>query len=78
MNFEIDAKKIKTRELIEAQTDMDTSLKIMARFMVDPQGLPIPEESAMQILLDTNLEELTQLQNDFLSAFNLKRKNAMR
>lgn len=74
MNFTVNAKAIKTRELIEAQTNMEALVDIMARFVVDDSGAPIPQEQARELILDTDVEELIQAQEDFLAAFNLRRK----
>lgn len=78
MNFAIDLKRIKTRELIEAQDSLLATIRIMARFMTDDDGQPLDETEATETLLDMDLETQGQVQEAFLATFARLRASGRR
>ena len=70
MNIHIKGEKVKYRELKAAEKNLDASIELISRFLVDDEGKPIPQEEAMLQLEELNLIELRQAQTDFLTALN--------
>ena len=79
MKFSIVTSEIKVRELREAQTSLDASLRLMARFMIDEaSGQRVPEADAMAIIDDMSLDDLQEIQTSFMEAFVPKAQSVRR
>lgn len=69
MRFDIDIRKITTRELIAAEQSTAATVELMSRFMTTEAGEAIPEDEAREQLLDLTLDKLQEYSEAFLSAF---------
>ncbi len=70
MNFNIKTNRIKARELIAAQSNMEDAIALMSRFVVDGQGNEIPEADAKEQLLDLDIDNLIEVETVFMNAFS--------
>ena len=75
MNFRYEPHKIKTRELLAAQGNLEGMINLMAKFAIDESGASIPAETARDTMLDMDLEDVVQAQNDFLPVIALLSKS---
>lgn len=70
MLFRIDTGKISTREMVNAESTLSGTVRLMAKFMIDEgTDQPIPEEKALELLLDLPFEEQLEVQDQFRSEF---------
>ena len=78
MKFKIDLEQIKTRELIDIETSLKAATVLMSRFMVKENGEPVPQPEAYEMILDMNVDELTETQEAFTAAIlpNLKSRRS--
>jgi hypothetical protein len=73
MKFNIDTRKIKTRELIELEKtpSLSQTVALMSRFMVDETtGEPIAQDVAYEQLCDLTAEEIQAVQVAFMESFS--------
>lgn len=74
MKFKIDTGKIKTREVIESDGNLTKTIDLMTKFAYTDAGEPMEPEVAKEELLDMNLNDLMDIQNDFVEAITPKLK----
>lgn len=67
--FSVEIHKVKTREWLTAFSDDAASIDLMSQFLIDEKGEPIPQDTAKEMLLDTQLDELMEAQESFLADF---------
>lgn len=68
MKFKINIHDIKAKELIAAEGSLSKTFSIMQRFMVDEAGNLIPEDKAAEILGDLPLDEMIEVQEEFVNS----------
>lgn len=76
--FKVDPKAIKTREYLDTVNDLEATNKLMARFLVDDNDEPIPQDKALEMLLDLDIEANQDAQYDFLAALTPRLRNVRR
>lgn len=76
MNFNVDPDKLTTGELLEAEGNIRAMNKLMARFVVDGNGDPVPFEDAHRQLMALSFSANYEAQEDFLAGlFRANAKN---
>jgi hypothetical protein len=78
MNFNIEPRKISTRDWLNAISNLVAMIDLMSRFAVDAQGLSIPKEAAREMILDLDLETLQAEQLRFLALMESAQMNVKR
>lgn len=74
MRFSVELHRIKTGEWLKAFGDDIALAALMARFMIDEKGDPIPEDKAAEIIADTTIDQFIEAQEDFLTDYARARK----
>jgi len=74
MKFFVDPDKVTTGELLDAEGNIRAMNNLMARFVVDNEGNPIPQDEALKQLLALSFSANYRAQDDFLAS--LFRENA--
>lgn len=74
MKFKIPTDAIRNRDLVECEDSLKSSLQLMSRFMVDDDGIAIPQDEAYEQLLDLTIEEQARVSETFTKSIipNLK------
>jgi len=76
MKFKVETGKIKTRELVEIESgkSLTKTIDLMTKFAYTDTDVPMEPEAAREEFLEMNLDEIMDIQNDFMEAItpNLK------
>ncbi len=74
MKFYVDPNKLTTGELLDAEGNIRAMNKLMARFVIDFEDNPVPEDAAYGQLMALSFADNYRAQDDFLAS--LFRENA--